>query len=383
MNHPLYSLVLEDAPGEVIDLGDGTKRFRKQLVKFGKWVDPHNPKSKMNLDKSWAEQVAANFKNKVVGRIPVPMGHPQSAADLALLNKGELVKLSVEDDGLYGELDIRDKSAAQAIDDDLVWDVSISFDPNYMDKKAGNSVGPALLHVGLLTDPYLKGMSPFQALGNNANAVMLSESKEYQMSVVKNDREFDVTVKYDDNGTEKEVVIAPGQEVDVPDEAVEATQKQVVDAQAPAPVEPVVQPEPPVETPEPTPEVKPELSDRTAELEKELAEARSQIAQRDAEATYSKLLSDGKIVPAQRDAFIQLSAVNSPVSLSDGSTKSLSDLVTDLINAGPKKVSFGEEGSGDDEAVKTPWEDLTPEEQEANNLLGVSVEDFNTTNAKK
>lgn len=382
-----YSLLIQDSPTEVLDLADG-KRFLKQIVKFGKWVDPHNRSNKMNLDRAWAEKVAANFKNKTVGRIPVPMGHPSNPADLALMNKGELVNLEVRDDGLYGELDIRDQAAAKSIEDDLVWDVSVSFDPNYLDKKAGKEVGPALLHVGLLTDPYLKGMAPFQALGNNANAVMLSESKEYNMSVVKNDKEFDVTVKYTEDGVEKETVITPGQEVEVPDEAVEAAQKQVTDAQAPeaaTQAEGDKKPGSPARSPEAsapaTPTATPELSDREKELEKQLSDAHAQLAQRDAESTYSTLLSDGRIVPAQHDAFIALAtAPATTVSLSDGTTKSLNDLLTELIKAGPKKVNFGEEGADGDEKPKTPYEELSDEEKEGLRLTQVSPEDYNKVN---
>lgn len=369
MSHPIYSLVIEDAPSDVISLGDGGKRFRKQIVKFGDWVDPHNRRNKMVLDRKWGEQVLANFKSKVVGRIPVPVGHPLNPSDLAAMNKGELVDVELADDGVYGVLDIRDGNAAKAIEEDLLWDVSIHFDPNYLDKASGKDVGPALLHVGLLTDPYLKGMAPFQALSNQTNAVMLSESKEYQMSALKNDREFDVTVKFDQDGESQEVTIPAGEEVDVPDEALEAAQKQVADAQAP---ESPAEPETPAE-----PENKPELSDRQTELEAENTKLRTELAEKQAEATYQTLLSDGRIVPAQEAAFKQLATVGSQtVSLSDGSTKSLSDLVTDFIKAGPKLVSFGEEGA-DGEEAKTPWDDLSDEEQAGSAAVGVSKEQYN------
>lgn len=40
----------------VVELDDG-RRYRKQLVKFGAWVNPNDPRTKMVLDRSRAVQV--------------------------------------------------------------------------------------------------------------------------------------------------------------------------------------------------------------------------------------------------------------------------------------------------------------------------------------
>jgi hypothetical protein len=83
----------------VVELDDG-RRYRKQLVKFGAWVNPHDPRKKMVLDKSWAAQVVQNFKDKVLNKVPVVEGHPKSSGELLAATRGWLAGLSSEDDGV-------------------------------------------------------------------------------------------------------------------------------------------------------------------------------------------------------------------------------------------------------------------------------------------
>jgi hypothetical protein len=70
-------------------------------------------------------------------------------------------------------------------------------------------------------------MKPFQALADKTKVIMLSESKEFIVSKVKNDREFPVEVKFTVEGEEKIVTVQPGEEVEVPEEVVEAVEGQV------------------------------------------------------------------------------------------------------------------------------------------------------------
>lgn len=384
-----------------VELDDG-RRYRKQLVKFGAWVNPHDPRKKMVLDKSWAAQVVQNFKDKVLNKVPVVEGHPKTSGDLLAATRGWLSGLSIEDDGLYGELDITASDTTQKIDNGLYDDVSISFDPDYLDKLKGDNVGPALLHVGIVNDPYIKGMKPFMALADKTKVIMLSESKELEVSKVKNDREFPVEVKFTEDGEEKTVSIAAGEEIEVPEEVAEAVTAQVSEAVAPE-VEKTDEEKAAEEAAAKEAEEKAaaeaaekEAADKAAaekaeaeksELEKtkeELADAKKQIALGEAEKAYDTLLHEGKIVPAQHDTFIALStaATTGAISLADESTTSLSDLLTDLFKAAPKRISFGEEGADGGDA-KTPWDELSEEERTASQRIGVDADMYNEANGGK
>lgn len=384
-----------------VELDDG-RRYRKQLVKFGAWVSPHDPRKKMVLDKSWAAQVVQNFKDKVLNKVPVVEGHPKTSGELLSATRGWLAGLSIEDDGVYGELDITASDTTQKIDSGLFDDVSISFDLDYLDKLKGNNVGPALLHVGIVNDPYLKGMKPFQALADKTKVIMLSESKELEVSKVKNDREFPIEVKFTEEGEEKTATIAAGEEIEVPEEVAEAVTTQVSEAVAPE-VEKTDEEKAAEEaaakeaadkeaadkeaTEKAEAEAKAKEEAEKSELEKTkeaLADANAKIALGEAEAKYNALLAEGKIVPAQKDAFISLStAPTSTISLADGVTTSLSDLLTDLFKAAPKRISFGEEGASGDDAEKTPYDELSDEEKAATERLGVSPDEYNEANGGK
>jgi hypothetical protein len=104
----------------------------------------------------------------------------------------------------------------------------------------------------------------------------------------------------------------------------------------------------------------------------------------EADKLYSDLLHEGKIVPAQKAAFIALStaATTGTISLADESTTSLSELLTNLFKAAPKRISFGEDGADGDEA-KTPYDELSEEEKAATERLGVTPEEYNEANGGK
>lgn len=405
-----YALLLEDSKGEVVDLGEG-KRYLKQLVRFGKWSSPNDPSQKLNLDRQWAEKVVQNFKNKVINRIPVPEGHPLSSGELVARNKGELMDLAIKDDGLYGELEIRDPQAASDIENDLTWDVSVSFDPNYRDKRTGQEVGPALLHVGLVNDPYLKDMEPFQALADQMNAIVLSEGDNRMADVtITNTKDFEVKVSYEADGETKEVTLAPGATAEVPESVSEAVKGQVEAAEKPETDEERkaredqeaaetkrgellkqakekgldVADDATAEQLQAAIDEAKSTDEKNAELVAENERLQKELSERDATAQYETFLSEGKIVPAMKDAYMALAtAPTSTISLSDGSTKSSNELLAELFKAAPKRINFGEQGNSGDEAEKTPWDELSDEERSASERIGVKKEQYNEVNATK
>lgn len=386
----LYTLIAPDTDSVLLGEGNGkVKSYWKQLVKYGTFADPHNRAGKkMTLDATWGAKIVQNFNDKVVGRVPVPLGHPETAADLASLNRGELTQMESRPDGLWGKLEIRDPKTIDDIDNDLIWDVSISFANDYCRTSDGKEVGPTMFHVGLLTDPYIKGMSPFAAALSNGNkAIMLSESKEPQsMSKVKNNKDFAVTVEYKDGDWTRSRVLNPGEELEVP-EAVEADLlAQVEAAQKPEETkdetdDQKVEEKPADDKKDETPEAK---ADGAAdEREKALADREQAVAVKEAETTYNTLLNDGKIVPAQKDAFIALSlSAPSTISLSDGSTKSLSDMITDLFAKAPKRISFGEGKQSDSDGTKaSAWDQLSDGEREQSQKLGITKDEYDKLNS--
>lgn len=351
--HNTHGFVLVTTNGS-IELADNSsgrfRRYWKQIAEYGSFVDPHGGSEPIKLDRPWADKIVENFKAGVRGFVPVPLGHPKTDSELAEKNRGELIDVEARDDGLYGLLEIRDPKTVEQIDTKQIPDVSVAFDDDYRDKKTGNWVGATLKHVGLVVNPYLKGMTQFEPvqMSDSASAAVLfsegvqqinnSEERTVETIDVKNDRDFDVEVKYTNADGEQISAVKAGESITVPKDQEEAVKKQIVDAVAPA-----------TDDDE-------QLSDEQKKA-KELAEREAAITVREAKlseaqasAEFERLLSEGKIVPAQKDPFIALSAKGSAtVELSDGAKKTVSVLLSELFKSAPKGRYLSEDGENDDD----------------------------------
>lgn len=368
----MHVFINRDTKVELADNEGGKyKRFKKQICQFGEYVDPNNTSKRMVLDKLFGKRLKENFDNGKYGVVAVPLGHPRNSSELAAWNRGEMVNMELTDDGINAVIEIRDDETAKSIENRNIPDVSMGFEDNYLDKKTGKFVGPLLKHVGLVVDPYIKGMRRFVPLADEVPAVLFSDSQDYEkedktMTVkIKNDREFDVEVTYAVDGENKTETVAAGAEIEVPEDQAEAVKQQIADAEAPK-----------------DNDKENELSEREkalADREAVLAEKEAAAAKRDAEAKFNKSLSDGKVVPAQKDAFMALSEASSTeIHLSDDETKTVDTLLSEFIEASPKlnltdeKGTDGEGNGGGDEVQ------LSEDEQSLTDL-GLSEEDLKET----
>lgn len=376
--------------------------FRKQIVRFGNWVDPFDPQSVMTLDEAWAKKIVKNFTAKVIDRVPVPLNHTDDVS----ANTGELIKLEIAKDGLYGYLDIRDPKTVQDIENGLVFDNSISFDWEYRDTETGKNWGPVLLHVALVNNPYLVHMKPFEkieeaisnfagqvmeglglAKDNSRGAIMLSESKvkelrdmSVKLSKITNDKEFPVTISVTgDDGVAVDKELAAGEEVEIPEDQLEAVKKQIEEAADPNAEDESSDDGAGDDEAGDENADNDESQDEDDEADKkELSRLRAQNAEYKAKELYNTLLSAGKITPSQEAKFMELakSENGATVTLSKGKKISLSQAVADVLMAGPQVVNFSENGSdedGDDEendAAKKPSEKLSDAESKGLQAVG-------------
>lgn len=421
---------------EAKPVGTTGRLFKKQVLPLGEWVDPLYPGEKMSFTREFFEQMVYNFKKAVVGRVPTPDTH----TDATEANKGEVVDLAVEDDGLYAYLDIRDEDAAEGIDRGTTWDVSAKFTDNYQDTKEGQWHGPALLHVALVNNPYIKKMNPFVALADalhssqGAAVRALSEStnikEEPMKEKVANTKDFPVEVTLTEDGEDKKVVLQPGEEVEVVKEDVDVVKLQIDAAEAPKeegakeeageeekPADKAEEEEgedtkgeqartdrqqeaakkandedlaaqsdiPPAgEGTENTDGQKPK-TEELSETARELAETKHKLAMRDIDDRYKELLKQGKLVPALEQPFKQLSeaVLGQSRQLSDGSTVSLSEALTRFTDAMPKIVSLDDEkGKTDEETQNSPWQKLSDKQREGLQASGITEEQYNAQGGK-
>ncbi len=393
--------------------------FRKQIMSYGRWVNPNwwwDEELWMELDESIADEMIDNFNKKTFGkRISVPLNHTGDVT----ANAGEVIKLEKGTGGLWAYIDIRRPDTVADIDNGLVFDVSMGFDLDYVDQKDGLHHGAVLIHVALVTDPYLNDMEDFQHAtdtelskrydewaGNigfgktQPSLIMMSkynveEMKRMKFAKVTNDKEHAVEVTYTDaDGSEVKKTVSAGATIDVPTEAEEAVKTQVSESVAPvdpaeptdpAPADPVVDPAEPVDPAPADPAPAPADEDE----KQELARVRRENAELKTNQEYARLLSAGKISPAQEAMFKEFALSGSgakitfakdykgsdgKVMFAKGSTTSVLTMLSAILEAGPKVLSFKEQGGQGGKGGATA--ELTKEQEAKIKKYGFSVEKF-------
>lgn len=313
--------------------------YRKQLAKYGEWVNPDYPWFSedpiMTLDEAWGEQIVENFNNNTLGSaVPVPLNHTNDVQ----ANTGKVISVeSVAGDGLYGELEILDETTIEALDKGKIFDVSISFEWNHIRTDDNKQYGSTLLHVALVNTPYLVGMSGFEkvaALSKSLNpnelslagqsVIMLSRNKMKELSTM-------------------------GTETNLSEDVEEVTPEQPVE-----PTEEVVEEETTETTEEVTEEESPEEDEAT-----ELSRIRLENSELKLSKAFDDLLHEGKVIPAQKDKIMALAKLSQGVELStDGGKKiDLATVVLDILRTNTQQFSTDESGSSKE------YETVTEEDQ--------------------
>jgi len=355
--------------------------YRKQVAKFGQWVNPDYPwfsdDPNMTLDEAWGETIVKNFNDNALGSpVPVPLNH----TDDVKVNTGIVESLEVvAGDGLYANLKIIDEDTQEKLDKGLIFDVSISFMWDFIRQDNGKHYGATLLHVALVNTPYLIGMTAFEKVGEALSklsksfkpvglslatdgAIMLSRTKVKELSnveesTIKNDKEFDVTVNYKDGDEDVSVVVKAGEEVTVPTEVAEEVTTQISEAVAPTEDEDSNSDDENKDddansdddSSENADDKKEDEDDEDEEADKDkaLAKATLKNAQYAIKERYNTLLSAGKVIPAQETKILALAKLGQGVQLSTESGKKidLATVVLDILEAGNVKFSTEENGS--------------------------------------
>lgn len=389
---------------DMVELGE-SKVFKKQLLRFSDWIHPNDPSKKLSVDKSFAQQLVDNFKKRVAGRVPVPVEHWRYNTNDSMANAGELVDLSVEDDGIYGTIEVKRDNVAQDIQDGILFDVSASFDENYQDKESGRFLGPVMRHVALVNKPYIKGLNPFVSLSEQlensygASVTLLSEEANQGVTMTKvvNEHDFDVELTITEGDEEVTKTLKAGEELEVADDQLEAVKEQLDKAEKPAEEETEEEEtteeteteeteeeeSEEEETEEETEEEEETELSEAEQLRKENEELKAKERNRDIEDNFKTLLSEGYVTPAMKTEFVSLSEQlhDTTVSLSDDEEKPAAVLLSEMLKK--KKVVSLDEESGAQTSESTNDDDpvtkLSDEQRAAFKRLGVDEEDYRET----
>jgi hypothetical protein len=142
------------ASGVSTEAGQPVQRFVKDIIKAGRYLDPHSGKwfdvTTEDLD-HWA--LTFGRMDAAGVKVPVPDGH----TDKASANRGFVRGMFREGDTLKASIDLIGEEAIKLA---AVNDVSVYVPTSFTDGK-GNTYARPITHVAITTYPVVPGMGPF------------------------------------------------------------------------------------------------------------------------------------------------------------------------------------------------------------------------------
>lgn len=189
-------------------------------------------------------------------------------------------------------------------------------------------------------------------------------------ATIKNDKDFDVVVSYKEGDEDKEATLEAGAELTVPEDVAESVTAQIIDAQAP-------------EQDKSDNAGDDSKSDDSEDENTELSRLRKENAELKLSKTFDELLSQKKVIPAQKEKFMELANLSSSVELSK--EKDITSVVLELLSSGKPQFSTDETGSSleedkatedksQDDEGKKPSERLSEAELAGAKAVGVTPE---------
>ena len=289
--------------------------FRKQILPMnGSFVHPNDKSVSIHVDKQFADTLVKNFRAGYCDTVQFPIvdeknRHTEDPAK----NLGQVVDLSYDDTGVYATIDVRKDADSVG---STILGASAMMHLNYEDTKTGAKVGPTLLHVAATNRPYLTKLAPYEQVAlSHADAdtthevVLLTPSTGSEISMTK--EELLKQLK-DEHGID---VLALQQNAEAADgsKAIVTALSNVLKA---ANTDDFValsasdEEEPSLES---VAQGVVALSRHTVEQAEEIVELSAKVEKfntAQAESEVDTAVKEGKILPAQRDAFLELRLSN-------------------------------------------------------------------------
>ena len=334
--------------------------FRKQLLRFGRWVSPADDNEYMEITPELAQTMVANFDAKVYGDIPVLMDpHDDSHYAGPEFTKGFVRKLTVQSDGLYGDIEFLDPQAKELAAKGLIPGVSIELIHNYEDHEHDNKpVGAVLGHVAVCNAPYIKNMRGWEPIPD----ILCNDNKNFGVKHVKIPV---LRFSEDKPVTLAELLKKLKDEHNIDVAALQTAAGKATKAETDLAEYKKTHPENQTDIEKDPKFVA--LNETVQKLTKDANDAAAKVLAMEtqskkekAAAKVQKLMDDGKIVPADKDHYIMLAETNEP--LFENITKGLK-VVVDLSERGTstdphgspvnKSLSAAEAKTTIDEITKT------------------------------
>lgn len=301
--------------------------FRKHILNKGKLHHPSLPGMEIEVNDKFVATLTKNFQDGVCDIVQVPVANDKNEhTEDPTRNIGEVVGIEEKDNKVYALVDVRDGTSADKLGKTMLG-ASAMMHLNYTDTKTNKKVGPTLLHMCVTNRPYVTGLDDYEEIvaataDNSDEAVLLTgptqeendmQTLEEMLETLKDEHGIDVLdlqKKVQDganaaklSNTLAEALTASGVVKLSAGEAVD--NNKIIDAVSEMATGYVA------------------MSNRIAEVEKKATEAK-----------VDALVTEGKVLPAMRDAMVELSAKDP-------------ELFEKLVPAEPMVKLSNEQGTGE------------------------------------
>lgn len=297
-----FVIVPSDGEGYVeLSRTKSGRLFRKHILNKGKLHHPSMPGVEIDVDDKFVATLTKNFQDGVCDIVQVPVANDKNEhTEDPTRNIGEVIGIEEKDNKVYALIDVRDDSSASKLGKTMLG-ASAMMHLNYTNTKTGKKVGPTLLHTCVTNRPYVTGLEDYEEIvaataDNSGEAVLLTgptfkendemQTLEEMLFALKDEHGIDVLdlqKKAEENANAAKlsntlaealtasgvVKLSAGEVVDG-DKIINAVSEMATGYVA--------------------------MSNRIAEVEKQAAEAK-----------VDALVTEGKVVPAMRDAMVELS----------------------------------------------------------------------------
>lgn len=305
--------------------------YRKHILTRGTLLHPETG-SKIQIDDDFVRHLQQNFDNNVCDIVQVPLANDQNRhVENPAANLGEVV--GIEDDKSTGKVYAMVDARKHAGDfGKTLLGASAFLHMNYKDSKTGQRVGPTLLHVAVTNRPYVTGLDPYEPVvaasaedlgepalvrmsGNDREDPHMPRQLEEVLAELSADHKIDVNaLKAELTSAQEKVTAAESRASDAETKlsAVDTTLAERIATALKGSEEGAKLAAGDASEEDVLSAVK-ELATRNVTLSNAQEEAGTRIAaleKRNTEVEIDGLISDGRILPAKREAFLTMALTN-------------------------------------------------------------------------
>lgn len=305
------NIIAPSVEGEFVELSRtrSGRVFRKHILNKGPLIHPVT-KTKLNVDDDFVDALLDNFNTGVVDHVQIPKAGPKNEhTEDPDRNVGEVIGLEVDGDKVFALLDVRTEDADKL--GKTLLGISASMSLDYTDTRTGKHVGPTLLHTCITNRPYVLDLDDFQELVNlsadlvGETAVMVADSTDIETVASAEEREMDkdtlIAILKDQYSIDvvglQTAVESQAALSSVLASALTSSGVVQLSAGSAASEEDILQ-------------AVIGLATNNVELTAKVTELENETLRKSAEVRVDDLVRDGKILPAVRDAMVELNLTN-------------------------------------------------------------------------